>query len=387
MGFLMGEIKLVNNWQSGYKLNRRPFVSVLDKMIATDLLKTLVSVWFVIVVIIVSRKFIKILERAVEGHISNETLLTILGLKIVTASTALLPAAVFMALLMVLGRLYKDQEMSAIAAAGGGAGTLYKAVFMLLFPISVLASGLSLYVSPWAESRVELIMHEDEKSSDIRGIAAGKFSAYSKGDLVFYAENIGVDNKMHAVFMQNKQNNNLSIISADHSRFDDLPDGRYLVFENGRRTSGNPGDVNYGIEEFKEYAFRVAESNNKAKLTPKSLATANLIRSKNRHDIAELQDRITLPLEVLLFGLLAVPLSRVSPRGGIYGSMVLGFLTYFSFGNLSGVSQSWIIKESIPAWPGLFWVNLLFVVIGFLLLANWYGFNWLWLTLKTKLSK
>ncbi|MDD1643605.1 MAG: LPS export ABC transporter permease LptF, partial [Methylococcaceae bacterium] len=55
-------------------------------MIAQDVLKTLLSVLTVIVVIIVSRQFIRILAEAIEGQVSSETLLTILGLKTIIAS-------------------------------------------------------------------------------------------------------------------------------------------------------------------------------------------------------------------------------------------------------------------------------------------------------------
>ncbi|MGZ8158933.1 MAG: LptF/LptG family permease, partial [Methylobacter sp.] len=141
-------------------------------MIALDLLRTLLAVWSVIVVIIVSRQFIRILNQAVEGQVSNQTLLTVLGLKTVIASAAFLPAALFMAVLMVLGRMYRDQEMSAVASAGGGAGTVYRAIFLLIFPLSVLATGLSFYVSPWAEAMMEQLMHQDKESADLRGVAA-----------------------------------------------------------------------------------------------------------------------------------------------------------------------------------------------------------------------
>ncbi|MDD5322940.1 MAG: LptF/LptG family permease, partial [Methylococcales bacterium] len=114
-------------------------------MIAQDLLKTLMAVLTVIVVIIVSRKFIKILDRAIEGQISTETLLAILGLKTIVASIEFLPVALFMAVLMVLGRMYRDQEMSAVSSAGGGAGTIYRAVFLLVLPLTILAVGLSLF--------------------------------------------------------------------------------------------------------------------------------------------------------------------------------------------------------------------------------------------------
>lgn len=356
-------------------------------MIAKDLLKTLVSVWVVIVVIIVSRKFIKILDKAVEGHISNDTLLTILGLKTVAVGISLLPAATFMALLMVLGRLYKDQEMSAIAAAGGGLSTLYRGVFLLAFPLSVIALSLSLYVSPWAENKVQKLVNQDERTSDIRGIAAGKFSEYSRGNLVFYVENISRDNKMHSIFVHDrKKQGDLSIITAEYSHFEDLPGGQYMIFQNGERIQGHPGDYNFAIEAFKEYAVLIKERAVSALVTPSAVASSELWKSKATKDIAELQNRLSLPFAVLLLAVLAVPLAQISPRGGIYGSILMGFLIYFSYGNLSNIIQSWVIKGSIPPWPGIFWVNFLMVVICALLVAKWYGYQWVMMSIKKVLK-
>jgi lipopolysaccharide export system permease protein len=375
------------NWPKNYKMANRPFITVLDKMIAQDLLKTLLSVWLVIVTIIVSRKFIKILDKAVEGQVSNDTLLTILGLKTVTSSISLLPAATFLALLMVFGRLYKDQEMAAIAAAGGGAGTLYRAVFLLVFPLSIITLGLSLYVAPWAENRVQQILHQDEQSSDIRGIAEGKFSEYSRGDLVFYVEHITSDKKMHSVFVQSRQKNKLSIISSEQSHFEELPGGLYMVFEHGERTQGHPGDFDYVIEVFGEYAIKIEERALETWITPRAAATSSLMKSKVLGDIAELQDRLCTPLGIMLLSFLAVPLSKISPRGGIYGSIFLGFLIFFSYGNFSGVIQSWVIKGSIPPWPGMFWANCLLFTIGLFLLAKSYGFRWLATTVSHRFLK
>ncbi|WP_239649738.1 LptF/LptG family permease [Methylocucumis oryzae] len=159
---------------------RRASITVLDKTIAIDLTKTLLSVWTVIVVIIVSREFIRVLDKAIEGRVANETLLTLLGLKTISIGVSLLPAALFMALLMVLGRMYRDQEVAAIASAGGGAFTLYKAVYLMVLPCSLAGAWLSLYASPWAEATIIRSMHQDEETADLRGIAAGKFSEYSK---------------------------------------------------------------------------------------------------------------------------------------------------------------------------------------------------------------
>ena len=241
------------DWPKGYKMGRRKLVTILDKMIAQDLIKTLLSVLTVIVVIIVSRQFIRILDGAIAGQVSDETLLDILGLKTIVAAVEFLPVALFMSVLMVMGRMYRDHEMAAVASAGGGALTLYRAVFLLVVPLSILVTGLSLYVSPWAESRADKLIQHDEESADLRGIAAGKFSEYSHGDLVFYVEDVTADNKLHKVFLENRRQGNVSIINAESAHFEELPGGRYIFFENGEQVKGLPGSLNYVIEKFADF--------------------------------------------------------------------------------------------------------------------------------------
>jgi lipopolysaccharide export system permease protein len=373
------------DWQKGYNTEQRPLISILDKMVAQDLLKTLLAVWSVIVVIIVSRKFISILGQAVEGQISSETLLSILGLKTIIASATFLPAALFMATLMVLGRMYRDQEMSAIFSAGGGAGTLYRAVFVFVIPLAILTVGISLYVSPWAADKIETLISDDEKTADLRGIAAGKFSEYSQGDLIFYVESIGIDGKMQKVFMQNRQHGKLGIINSEKARIQDLPDGRFIVFEHGEHIQGRPGELNYIIEQFAEYAVRIEEKGSPLKKDPReSIPTAKLWNSTLSKDIAELQRRIAIPIGVILLSFIAVPLAQLSPRGGVYGNMIVGFLIYFSYGNLAHITQVWVIKQIIPNWLGGIGIHIFLLVIGMVLLARLYGWQWIIKQVKAK---
>lgn len=365
------------NWARGYKAGRRRLITVLDKMVALDLLRTLLAVWSVIVVIIVSRQFIRILDKAVEGQVSNQTLLTVLGLKTIVASATFLPAALFMAVLMVLGRMYRDQEMSAVASAGGGSGTVYRAIFLLVFPLSILAGGLSLYIAPWAEATLAQLMQQDKQTADIRGVAAGKFSEYSQGDLVFYVETIDADKKMHQVFVQHRQGNRLTITNAESGRVEDLPDGRYVILENGERVQGQPGAVNYVRELFTEYAVRLESKESATSLERESMPTSALLSSEQIADIAELQRRFSVPMGVMLLSFIAVPLAQMSPRGGVYGNMLVGFLIYFSYGNLIRVSYSWVMSQTIPSWLGLVGVNSLLLLVGSILVARLYGWKWL----------
>ncbi|MGR9087476.1 MAG: LPS export ABC transporter permease LptF [Gammaproteobacteria bacterium] len=374
------------NWPIGYKTVQRPWIIVLDRMISLDILKTLTAVWSVLVVIIVSKKFIKVLERAIEGQVSNETLIKILGLKTLVASVDFLPAALFMAILMVLGRMYRDQEMSAVASAGGGSGTIYRSVFLLVLPLSILAAGLSLQAAPWAEDRMEHLISRDEQSADLRGIAEGKFSEYSQGDLVVYVEKITKNNEMQKVFVQQRGKGKLGIINAGAAQIHDLEHGRYVVFNQGERIQGIPGRLNFISEQFDEYGVRIDEKESAVKYNRAALSTLKLWDSKLTYDMAELQRRFSIPLGTLLLSFLAIPLAQISPRGGVYGNMLIGFLIYFCYGNLLRVSEAWVIKGTLTAAQSGAAVNSIMLLVGMILLARLYGWQWLRIRIRKVVS-
>jgi lipopolysaccharide export system permease protein len=362
-----------------YKTKSHKKITVLDKMIAQDLLTTLMAVLSVLVVIIVSQGFIRILDKAVEGLISNKTILSILGFQSIIASVAFLPAANFMAILMVLGRMYRDQEMSAIFAAGGGPGAIYKAVFLMVFPLSVLAAGLSIYIAPWAESKIAQLMNQDAETSDLRGIGAGKFSEFSQGDLVVYVERIDSEKKMHDIFVQNRQHGNIEILNAKSGRVKELHDASYIILEDGERIQGKPGAVDYVIETFTEYAVRIDTKETTVNFAREAVAIDELLNSKLLIDIAELQRRFSIPAGIMLLSFIAVPLAQISPRGGVYGNMLVGFLIYISYGNFVRLSKGWVANEAIPVWVGSFGINLILLLAGTILLARLFGWHWLML--------
>jgi lipopolysaccharide export system permease protein len=338
-------------------------------------------------VIIVSRQFVRILDQAISGQVSNETLLSILGLKTIVAIAEFLPVALFLAVLMVLGRMYRDHEMAAVSSAGGGSGVIYRAVFILVFPVSLLAASMSLVAAPWAEASIlKLVMH-DEETSETRGIAAGKFSEYSQGDLVFYVETISADKKMHKVFVQSLEHDNTNVINAETARMQDSTDGRYIIFEQGERIKGQPGNLDYVIEQFTEYAVRLDTKTPAPRPVNMTAVPSEMLwELKTNAYIAEFQRRLSIPFGAILLSFIAVPLAQISPRGGVYGNMVVGFLIYFSYGNLTRISQGWVTNGTIPTWFGGIGVDLLLFLIGSLLLARLYSWQWLVLRLKGQVA-
>jgi lipopolysaccharide export system permease protein len=286
---------------------------------------------------------------------------------------------------MVLGRLYRDQEIAAIASAGGGSRTIYRAVLVFVLPLTLISAGLSLWLAPITETRMEQLLHQDKQSADLRGIGAGKFTEYSQGDLVFYVEKINPDKTMQRVFVQHRTHGIVAIITADSARFEQLIDGYYLIFNNGERTQGKAGQLDYIVEKFSHYAVRMDEVDTIIQFPRVAIPSITLANSTNLADIAELQRRINLPLCVLLLSFLAVPLAQIAPRGGVYANIFVGFLIYASYGNFSHLSQVWVSRAIIPAWLGGLGINVFLLLIGLFLLTRLQGWRFLALQIKALL--
>ncbi|MGZ8216529.1 LPS export ABC transporter permease LptF [Methylomagnum sp.] len=357
---------------------RRPLFAVVDRMISLELFKTLTAILLVLVVIIVSRKFLNILTKAIEGDIASDTLFQLLGLKTLAATGLLIPPALFMAILTVIGRMYRDHEMSILASGGMGARRLYRALSWMVVPVFLLSAWLALAVMPWTEQQVQALMKRDEQSADIRGIKPGRFNEFSAGDVVLYAEAMDTANEMTNIFVQSRQNQNTGVVLAERGRLkrNDM-DEYFVVLNDGRRYQGIPGHLDFVISEFEEYGVRIGSPEEESAAQKREAEdTLALWTNRGPRELAELQKRLSIPLGVAALALLAVPLARIAPRRGPYGNVFTALLIYIIYENAQKISQGLLMTEKIPAHFSYLTIYgvLLFVTLA-LFLKN-LGWRW-----------
>ena len=157
---------------------------------------------------------------------------------------------------------------------------------------------------------------------------------------------------------------------------ENLPSGLYLILEQGERTQGVIGQVNFISENFAEYGIRIEERDTTVYQLRDGQTTQELWSSTELLDIAEIQQRMSTPLAVIFLSFLAVPLAKLSPRGGVYGSLIIAFAIYFIYGNLKRISHSWVVNGVIPVSIGYFWVYFVLFLLGGALLVRLYGLKW-----------
>lgn len=358
---------------------RKPILTVVDRMVSLDLAKTLGSILLVLVIIIVSRKFMGILTKAIEGQVSTDTLFQLLGLKTLAATAILIPPSTFMAILTVIGRMYRDHEMSVLASAGAGAKRMYRALSFTILPVALLSGWMALEVMPWSEGKAQALMKRDEETADVRGIKPGRFNEFSSGDVVLYAEEMDTEQVMHRIFVQNRQADNTALVIADRGHLEKSESGDdFMVLYDGTRYQGTPGAGDYVISQFDEYGVRISgPESESAALKREAEDTRQLLIHGTPKELAELQKRLAVPLGVMALAILAVPLARMAPRQGPYGNVFSAFLIYILYENAQKITQGMLMTQKIPAWASYALIYGLLLAMTLALFLRNLGPRWI----------
>ncbi|MBI5041397.1 MAG: LPS export ABC transporter permease LptF [Gammaproteobacteria bacterium] len=296
---------------------------------------------------------------------------TLLGLKSVDYLVVLLPLTLYLGVLLALGRLYKDSEMAALGACGVGPARIYRPLLGLAVVVAVGIAALSLYVAPRTAALGYEVRARAESSADFSSIAAGRFQESANGKMVFYAERVAPDHEnLERLFVRAEQDGVPTLLTAQraHPSRDAKSGDRFLVMEDGYRYQGTPGDAAYRILKFARHGIRLesAEVLN-PRMKSNAIPSAQLWGSEDRHNIAELQWRLSLPLAALCMVILAVPLSRTTPRQGRVGRLFGAVLIFIVYYNLLSTAQVWVEKGTLAPLPGLWWVHALPIAVAWVL--------------------
>ncbi len=340
---------------------------VIDRYLLKEVTLNWLAVTLVLWVIVLSNKLAGFLGEAAAGKLPGTVIFTLLGLKSVDYLVVLLPLTLYLGVLLALGRLYKDSEMAALGACGVGPARIYRPLLGFAAIVAVGIAALSLFVAPRTATLGYEVRARAEMIADLSAVNAGRFQESGSGNMVFYAERVSADHQyLERVFVRSDQKGVPTLLTAQraHTEVDAASGDRFLVLEDGYRYQGQPGDAAYRVLKFKRHGVRldtmeVLSPRMKNNATP----TARLWASAEPRDVAELQWRLSLPLAALSLVLMAVPLSRTTPRQGRFGRLFGAVLIFIVYYNLLGTAQVWVEKGVLGALPGLWWVHALPVLV------------------------
>lgn len=365
---------------------------IVFRYLSREVLVTLSAVSAVLLVIIMSGRFIKYLAQAAQGVLDPSVLFLIMGYRMPGFLQLILPLGLFLGILLAYGRLYLDSEMTVLSATGMSNRRLLGYSMAPAAIVAVIVAWLSLGLAPQGVAEVAKIFNQQDAMTEFDTLVPGRFQAMKDGSRVTYTEGLSDDRgQLAGVFISEKRmqrqvegekpkQSGITVLVAERGRQVIQADGsRYLILENGYRYDGNPGQADYRATQYETHGVLLPKPSVSAEIGEReAIPTRELIGSDEPRYQAELQWRLSIPLLVFIVTLLAVPLARVNPRQGRFLKLLPAILLYMAYLALLIGARGQLDKGKIPMELGLWWVHALFLLIGAAL--------FLWQPMKLKLA-
>lgn len=351
---------------------------IVFRYLSREVLTTLSAVSVVLLIIIMSGRFIKYLGQAAQGVLDPGVLFVIMGYRIPGFLQLILPLGLFLGFLLAYGRLYLDSEMTVLTVTGMSQQRLLLYSLGPATLIALLVAWLSLSVAPQGVARVAQILHAQSALTELDTLIPGRFQAMRDGSRATYVQAL-TDNRtgLRGVFMSEKRfaqdgrsAQGITILVAASGHQELREDGsRYLILKDGYRYDGNPGEAGYRAIQYDAYGVLLPKPVISADAGDReSIPTLELIGRHESPLQAELQWRLSIPLLVFIVTLLAVPLSRANPRQGRFLKLLPAILLYMAYLSLLIAARGALDKGRLSPALGLWWVHGVFLLVGLSLL-------------------
>lgn len=372
----------------------------VERYLMAAISRPLLGILGVLTIIFASYTAGRFLEQAAAGVISSDAALAIIRFRVLIAFEVLAPVALYLAIFLGFGKLYHEQEMAALAAAGVPPWRRYLAVALLAVPLAIVVGGLSHLARPWAYAQAYQLEQQAGRDLDISHLKAGQFNSNPETGLMIRAQHIDVEQRrMEKVLLyaRGKERSQL-FVAREGVLVDPDPAHALLTLHQGTvyslRRQAPPADVvasdvvansdvaNNDVADnalldreadqllyFTDLRYQLAAMENAVTYKRKATASSVLRDMPGVAEQAEWQWRASRGPTTFLLAMLAVPLSRTAPRAGRYSRLLPAALIFVAVYYTGGVCKNLIESGQLGLFPGMWWVP-------FLLLTGWLMLAW-----------
>jgi lipopolysaccharide export system permease protein len=341
---------------------------IINRALVGEVLRTSIAVTVVIVSIFMVVRLMSFLQAAADGVVPVDAVLTLVALKMLAYLDVILPLMFYIALLMVLGRWYRDNEMAVLASSGFGITKLLKPLAFLVLLMGILVGTFAFYVTPQALAMGYTIEGEFRQSTEVSGITPGEFMETKKGSAVYFVERLNrEENRYENIFIYKSSFQREGVVVSDigYRTIEEETGEQFLILKNGTRYEGTPGTPSYRVIDFETYALRIeTPAQGEIALPIRARPNVDLYTSDDPHFRGEWFWRVAKVFVLPVLAVFGLALSFVDSRRGKATGMVLAFLVYLLYTNLLGYAVALVKKGEVESGMYIWSVHIMFGMLA-----------------------
>ncbi len=318
---------------------------LFDSTVRRELSRGFGATLVVILTIVLTMFLIRTVGQAASGSVAPQDVVLLLGYVALGHLPTMIALSLFIAVVVTLGRMYRDSEMSIWFASGVGLTRFVRPVLRTGWPVLLVVGVLTLVVWPWGNKSSLDLRDRYQQRSDLSRVTPGVFQTSSDGRRVFFIERESADGiNARNVFILAQQERGESVTSARAGRLETVGDERYLVLERGQRNDTQTATGERTLSSFDSYrvlasdrAIRSAEAR-----PPRAVRSIELIRNPTARNLGELTWRLGLFLGAANLLLLAIGLAATNPRRASNWNLLFALMAFVVYYNLINLTQAWV---------------------------------------------
>ncbi|BFI97165.1 MAG: LPS export ABC transporter permease LptF [Rhodanobacter sp.] len=316
-------------------------LSILDRYFLRELAQTVAATVVVLMVIVAGTAFAGVLQQVAKGSFPASVMFQVLGLRTLQGLTNMLPLASMIGVLMALGRMYRESEMHVLLSSGMGPGGLLRPTAILGLALVLLTAMVALWLGPWAARTSDALVAAANRSVIAAGLDAGRFTELpGKGGIIF-TDTLSQDgSKLGRSFVSTQRTNkdgslHVKLVTASDGELYQESNGgnRFISFHDGWQYDIPLGTDNWRRMQYQRNDSALSEvtDNDNDNDPAESMTTLQLLHTDTPDARAELAWRTNAPALTLVMLMLALPLSRQSPREPRYGRLMLAMASFYLY--------------------------------------------------------
>ena len=258
----------------------------------------------------------------------------------------ILALSLFVAIVVTLGRMYRDSEMAIWFSSGVAMTRFIAPVLRVSWPVLLVVAILVLVVWPWGNRSSNELRERYEQRSDLSRVTPGVFQTSRDGRRVFFIERRSDEateraRRVRAAPTASARRRDLGAQCVTSRA--SAPIASWCSTA-GSAISSTASRANARWPASRAITCWWASSRCKARSTrsPKTLRTVDLVRDPTARNQGELIWRLGLLLGAVNLVLLAIGLAASNPRRATNWNLVFALLGFVVYYNLINLSQAWV---------------------------------------------
>jgi LPS export ABC transporter permease LptF/LPS export ABC transporter permease LptG len=302
-----------------------------------------------------------------------------------------LPMSLLFGILIAVGRLSSDSELTAMRSCGISLLSLYRPVLLISALFTLLNTMLMIYILPWGNHSLQQLRLDILTQTMSQQVEPRVFYQEWLGKSIYVFEAPPPGRRWKGVFLAetepNTQKIQITVADWGEIKVDEAGERVVLLLTRAvRHTVDLARPASYEISRHRELDVVLEDqfsSEQKAKMAAsKGIRELNLSELRRvRHDRSlpaemrnlarvEIHKKFSIPFACLVFGLFALPLGINNRRGGKTTGFALSIGVIVIYYVLLNNGEEAARYGKLPAWLAMWMPNLVLAVLGIFILIR-----------------